>query len=492
MSKNLSRIFLNTIDKNSSLEIIGSKINNKWSSTDRKQLLYMVNYCSEILKERGINKGDRVSYKGKNSIEFIAWNLATYNLGGIWVPMYSDQNKNYCQYIINDCNPKLLITDDTIEIKNTEIISNKIIPIENSEPIVYDSNDIASLIYTSGTTGNPKGVMLSHENIISNLEAIDRRFKDIEKIKSLNILPWAHIYSLTCELYYNLMYDNFTYISTGKDNFINECRETNPNVLYIVPKLLELVKKKVEILDKPLIKLILPRVINYIFGNNLLNVFIGGAKLDENTKQFYLDNQILICEGYGCTETAPMVSVNHLYEPRDEESIGKILDNVKVKIINNEICVSGPNVMEGYWNNKLATQNSILLLDNKKWYKTGDSGYVKDNFLYYKGRISENYKLSNGKFVNIVTVEGTVRKYLKSNFIVYGDNLEYNILISDEVVSNKTLKLINKELESYLRIKEVVLISQDNMKNFLTPKMSIKRKKLVNYISDNHLSKLIK
>ena len=166
--------------------------------------------------------------------------------------MYSDQNIEHCKYIISDCQPKLFISENNIDLQNINTISNNINNLEyNDTNFDIIDNNLSTLIYTSGTTGNPKGVMLTHENIISNLEGIYKRFENIDDNKtSLNILPWAHIYSMTCELYYNLLYDNKTAICSSKENFIEECKEIKPEVLYIVPKILEMVKNKVLILDK--------------------------------------------------------------------------------------------------------------------------------------------------------------------------------------------------------------------------------------------------
>ena len=188
---------------------------------------------------------------------------------------------------------------------------------------------------------------------------------------------------------------------TDKTKFINECKEVKPDALYVVPKVLETVKNKVMFLDKPLIRKIIPFLLLKLFGGNIQNIFSGGAKLDKKTRNFFEDNKIPICEGYGCSELSPMVSVNHLTEPRDINSIGKILDGIDVEIFNGEICVSGPNVMEGYWNDEEKTNEVLFTKGNKIWYSTGDSGYIKNDFLYYSGRISKNYKMSNGKFVNV-------------------------------------------------------------------------------------------
>lgn len=499
VSRNLATSFLKTLEKDSTFNIFGHKVNNKWKNTNRQELNNMISDGINTLKQCGVKNGDRIAYKGSNSVEWVAWNLSCYAVGGIWVPMYSNQSANYCNHVIQDCQPKLVIADLNIKhnmTSNSNIDNNDIQFLHNAlqnnecpDINIESPNEIASLIYTSGTTGNPKGVVLSHENILSNLDSINHRFSEIKNYESLNILPWAHIYSLTCEMYYNLLFDNKTNISSGIDNFITEVSEVNPNTLYIVPKVLETIKKRIDFMDKPVIRIILPYIIGKLMGGNMEVVFVGGAKLDRHTKQFYLDNGIQICEGYGSSETSPLISVNHHIEPRNTDSIGKILKNVEVEIVNGEICVSGPNVMHGYWNNEKATNKCIIEKDDKRWYKTGDSGRLEDDFLFYDGRISENYKLSNGKFVNVARVENNIRKYLKSNFVIYGENCDHNTLITDDEVSDKKLKLINQDLNTYMKIKHVIVISKNKMEEFLTPKLSIKRKPLIQYVKNLDLMK---
>jgi long-chain acyl-CoA synthetase len=483
---NLVRRFQKSIVKNDSKVILGYKKGKNWNWVNRNQMNNMINFSIDKLKDNNIKKGDRVIYKGDNSINWVAWNLATNSLGAIWVPIYNNQNDKYCNFIISDCDAKLLISENKFNNKINQI-NCKIDNLNYNKEFEIVDNEISTLIYTSGTTGNPKGVKLTHKNLLSNIDVIDKRFHNLKdrNLLSLNILPWAHIYGMTTELYFNILNDNKVAISSGKDNFISECIEVKPDILYLVPKVLQTIKNKLLFFDKPLIDKILPFIINKLFGGNLITIFMGGAKLDENTKNFFLKNGVNICEGYGCSETSPMVSVNHINYPRDEKSVGKILDDIIVEIINNEICVSGPNVMKGYWNNRKATKKVFFRKNNKTFYRTGDSGYVKDNFLYITGRINENYKLSNGKFVNVEDVENKVKKYILNNFIVYGENMDNNILIVEKPFDKKLLDKINLELDSYLRIKDVILI--DDFSEFLTPKMSVKRRKLINWLKDRYL-----
>ena len=470
---------------NSASNILGQKINNKWDWTTREQLNNKISFCINKLKDSNINKNDRVIYKGKNSVEWLSWNIATLSLGAIWVPIYHNQKESYTKYILDDCVPKLLISDDDTEIESQRCINNRIEDLNFNNDFEVINNDISTLIYTSGTTGNPKGVTLTNNNIISNVDNLKYMFNDLDNnMTSLNILPWAHIYGLTTELYYNIFFDNKVAISSGPDNFVKECREIKPNALYLVPKVLESIKSKVSFLDKPILNNLIPFTLKKIFGGNLITIFMGGAKLDNNTKSFYNYNGINICEGYGCSETSPMISVNHMKDPRNINSIGYILPDIDVEIVNGEIQVSGPNVMQGYWNNVEETNKVIFERNGKKWYKTGDTGYKNGNFLFYSGRKSENYKLSNGKFVNVSDVECKIKKHVNSNFIIYGQDRPYNILVTDVNIDNKTIKIINEDLDNYLKIKKVLKLNENKFLEYLTPKMSIKRNMLINEIKD--------
>ena len=481
----ISSILLQNIKStNKHIPFLGTNVNNAWKWNTRQDIYNSVIYSREQLQNWNVKKGDRVAFKGKNSFEWITWNLATNSLGCVWVPMYHDQNTDYCNYIIQDCNPKIFLTDDM----NIDVnIDKSPINVDNtynpSSKIDYVDHSIATLIYTSGTTGSPKGVMLSNENIISNVNTIRTRFYDLPSSTCLNILPWAHIYSQTCELYYNMLYNNTIALSTSREDFIQQCRQIQPNILYLVPRVLELVKNKVSRFENTLmLQFAIPYILKYLFGQKLKYIFTGGAKLNDETKYFYLKYGYHICEGYGCTETSPMISVNHFNSPRDVCSIGKVLDGIQVEIINGEIQVSGPNVMLGYWNNQEATSSVLEERNGTTWYKTGDSGSIKDGFLYYDGRKSENYKLSNGKFVNVQDVEQKMKTILSGNVVVFGENQLYNDIIVTEQISNHDLNKINEMLDSYLRIDKVHVISNDEFSSFLTPKMSIKRKQLIEYI----------
>ena len=276
------------------------------------------------------------------------------------------------------------------------------------------------------------------------------------------------------------MNDNRIAIASSRENFIKECSEIQPESLYIVPRVLDLVKSKIDILDVPFVRTVIPFALRRIFGSKLQVIFTGGAKLQPETREFFSNNDILICEGYGSTELSPMVCVNHMNDPRNEESIGKLLDGVLAEIVDGELQVSGSNVMQGYWEQPDETQKVIIERDGKTWYKTGDAARIEDGFVYYEGRIGDNYKLSNGKFVNVDAVETVVKQYVKGMVVVFGENKDYNELVTDQKdVTPEVLNTINKNLDTYLKIKKVHYLPTEEWTPYLTPKMSIKRKALV-------------
>ena len=303
--------------------------------------------------------------------------------------------------------------------------------------------------------------------LLSNVEAIHRRFIDHDHldIKTLNILPWAHIFGLTTELYYNILHNNCVNIAESKEKFVSNLREIQPEYIYVVPKVLSMIKNKLHFLETlPFSSITIPKALSYVFGPNIKAIFVGGAKLDSNDAYFYEKYGMKPCEGYGATETSPVVSVNHFENPRNTSSVGKLLDNVKVKIIDNEIYVGGPSIMKGYWNNIDASRKVLSTINNQTYYKTGDRGRVcNDNFLYFDGRKSDNYKLSNGKFVNIHALETIIKNHISGNFIVYGENMDHNVIITDQKKCD--LHKINQNIDTYMRIKSIIHVNTSVFEN---------------------------
>lgn len=491
---NITRRIRNVLHYDDHKNILGYKHNGIWNWCSRKELRLRTLNCINVLEKENVNSFDRVVFKGNNSVDWVAWNIATNAIGAIWVPLYNNQSDDYVNHIIRDSKPKLMITN-SLHHKGVNLIKPDTSQSNYDSKIPYcEKNDVVNLIYTSGTTGNPKGVILTHENILSNISAIENRFPDLQRQKdltTLNILPWAHIYSLTTELFFNIMNENKIAISSGPDHLMSEIREIQPDVLYLVPRVLELMKCKLEKFEKPFIQCALPYILRYMFGQNLQTIFVGGAQLSASTRMFYEKYGIILCEGYGCTETSPMISVNHMKSPRDINSVGKVMDNLLIKIVDGEIHIAGPSVMKGYWKQEETNKEIFATFENNKnvYYKTGDEGYVKDGFLHYTGRIKDNYKLTNGKFVNVTKMEEKIAKHIRKPFMIYGANRPYNIIIiedeEDMPCYQEFLLSINQHIDNFAHIKDILFVQNGTFQQFQTPKMSLKRKELEKFLSND-------
>ena len=497
LNRNIYHEFLKNIQQNPNKTLFYQKNkNNEWQPHTNIQLFYKIQDCRDFLQQNKIQKNDKIIYNGKNSVDWFAWNMATLSVGALWVPIYHNQNNEYIQHVINDAQPKILIHDsnENFQIKNQKYnkqFKNLLIHqsnVKENKSYIHDNyvhNETSHLIYTSGTSGTPKGVILTHNNLLSNIDAMNNHFIDLknhENLKTFNILPWAHIYSLNTELYYNVLNQNIIYLNSHQNLFLKELYHVQPHVVYLVPRILEEIHKKLSFLEKSYIptSIVLPFVLKKLFGENLITIFTGGAKLQQHILDFYQNNKITICEGYGTTEASPMISVNHMHSPRNTFSIGKILDNIDVEIIDGEICVHGPNITQGYYNDSEKTKRSFIYINHKKYYKTGDAGKKVNDFLFYEGRISSNYKLSNGKFIEKDKIEGNIKHLLKEPFIIYGNNQPYNIIIKEYSKSgykenkHKLMNNINKLLQKYAHIRDILYVDNDVFSKFLTPKMSLK------------------
>ena len=367
------------------------------------------------------------------------------------------------------------------------------------------ARDRATLIYTSGTTGNPKGVELTHENICSNikasLDAMPEWFFDRRAFgapRSLCFLPWAHSYGQTCELHSGMATGGEMYLATDVSTVAAELQDARPNFLLSVPTLYKKVYdgfsaqvaqmspakqrlaraavavadrvkeaefrgERAALLDRAqhavLDRLVLSKV-RAKFGGELQRgvAYAAGAATPPEVMKFVRACGITICQGYGLSETAPVVAAESP-EPAERVfgSVGRVLDGVRVKVVDadgaelaaggeGELWVAGPNVMRGYWNNADATAEVIVeeppsatSATTTRWFRTGDLCelvYKDDDaaganpFIVYKGRAKEQYKLENGKYVAPVPIEDALclSRFI-AQAIVNGADRPHNIAL---------------------------------------------------------------
>uniref|UniRef100_A0A7S4EPR5 AMP-dependent synthetase/ligase domain-containing protein n=2 Tax=Pseudo-nitzschia australis TaxID=44445 RepID=A0A7S4EPR5_9STRA len=428
------------------------------------------------------------------------------------------------------------------------------------------TEDLAGLIYTSGTTGQPKGVELTHLNFTSNVKGATRSLvKDPkafvkESDRSLSFLPWAHSYGQTCELWSLMSSGASMGVCRGVPVILEDLQLVKPTTLFSVPTLYKKVfdgvhnlmesapplrrklmknalamgeakvsadkgmrqqldpfeRIKFAVLDRLVLSKIRDR-----FGGNLLRGFSGGAASPVEVIGFMDNIGIPICEGYGLTETSPIITLN-VPENRTIGSVGRPVGDVAVYIVDEhgnpvspgmegEICCVGPNVMKGYYNNKKATDEVISVApDGKsKMFHTGDMGKMDDDgWVSVTGRIKEQYKLENGKYVVPTPIESAISMSRFINQVVLcGANRPHNVVlivpewpairaelgIGDDVadieLANDTAvkKLIDNEIiQSCAKLKKFEIPKEwafvapfTAANNMLTPKMSIRRHKVM-------------
>jgi long-chain acyl-CoA synthetase len=345
-------------------------------------------------------------------------------------------------------------------------------------------DDVASIIYTSGTTGNPKGVELSMNNLKSNLDALadlwshELRNENV----SLAFLPWAHVFGQTAELHSAMRAGSAMAIVADREQILESFQMVKPSILVSVPalfnriydsimskvgeapplrqKIFQAARKakrafnddlefgrtpnpwttfKANIADKVVFS-----KIRDVLGGNIRWTAAGGAATSTEVAQFFEDMGVPICEGYGLTETSPVITAgNNSWTQRRLGTSGVVLKDITVRIvdpetleelppgIDGEVTCSGPNVMIGYRNNEEANKEVLFHKDGKRWFRTGDLGhFVEGKFLKITGRIKEQYKLENGKYVVPAPLEDMLcrSRFILQTFI-HGDNMPSNVVL---------------------------------------------------------------
>jgi len=466
---------------------LSAKVNGKWVNTSSKQFVDTGLKVSKALASIGIKSMDTVAIISNNRPKWNITDIGIMMCGGINVPIYPTIAPKDYAFIFNDAKVKVCFVSDeellakVMEIKADapsleHIVSfNKIEGIEHFDDFLkrgesvsteeietrkaaIDEISLATIIYTSGTTGNPKGVMLSHNNIVSNVYGSRERLPVDEKSKAVSFLPLCHVYERMC--LYLFMYSGVSiYYAESMETIGDNIREVQPEVFTAVPRLLEKVFDKIMAKGSELTgikralffwavalgerwepygqnggwyefqlsianKLIFSKW-REALGGNVKAVASGSAALQPRLARVFNAAQIPVLEGYGLTETSPVAAVN-CFDNKGFMigTVGRALFNCEIKIAEDgEILLKGPNIMMGYYNRPDLTAEVI----KDGWFHTGDIGkFIDGQFLKITDRKKEIFKTSGGKYIAPQPMENV---YKASRFIdqimVIGENQKH-------------------------------------------------------------------
>jgi len=550
---NLNEIFESQKDKLRDKSLFWHKENGNWVSISWNEAGRQINILSEFLKTIEINKGDRVSIISKNSPFWCIADLAIMKIGAITVPAYTTSNENELLYLLNHSESKLALLDEEAylkikKIKKKLIFTKKFILLENlkstenksffiyhkdilNKKIITNSqetnidykiskDDTACIIYTSGTSANPKGVMLSHNSIKSNIEGAKIYLDDIkiDNHKFLSILPLSHAYERTGGFLLPIYIGGEIFFSNNRDQLLNDLQFVNPTLMVAVPRLYDVLLKKISnsiksknkiikylfeknlilgnkkykneslnVKDKFLdfiIDLTIRKKIKKIFGKNLMAFVSGGAALKQNAAIFFFSMGIKILQGYGQTEYSPIISITPFNNIKLDK-VGKAIHLTEIKLSKDkEILVRGKSLMQGYWKDKKSTDKTII----NGWLHTGDLGLFDDeNYLKILGRKNEMIVNSGGENIAPAPLEDLFLSYDEiDQIMIYGHEKPYLVALvypSEEIKENKKLvrKIfdeVNNNLSLTKKIRKFYLIKNPFSieSSELTPTLKIKRR----------------
>ncbi len=452
---------------------LARKKNGKWVTYSTNEVVEIVNNLSFALLEKEIQHGDKIGVVSYNRPEWVFCDYAISQIGAINVPMYPNSTVDNYRFIIEHAEVKLLFAGDqdiyrklkkavaslsdpplifTFDrVENTTYWHDLLIPCTvngfdeiKSRQEKIRTEDLATIIYTSGTTGEPKGVMLSHRNILSNAEAVIKVIPPIlPEMKTLSFLPLSHIFERT-GLYAYMCSSVSIYYAESIDTIGDNLREVKPHFFATVPRLLEKIYDKIlktgyelKGIKKQLFfwalhlghrytpekdqgwwyntqlkwanKLIFSKW-RAALGGNIKFITSGGAALQPRLATIYWAARIHVLEAYGLTETSPGVSFSEHGDMRIGAA-GPALDQVEIRIAEDgEILVKGPNVMMGYYKRQDLTDEVI---NTDGWFHTGDIGeIVEGRFLKITDRKKEMFKTSGGKYVAPQLLENKLKESL--------------------------------------------------------------------------------
>ncbi|MER3412672.1 MAG: long-chain fatty acid--CoA ligase [Armatimonadota bacterium] len=436
--------------------------------------------CAARLRLLGVEKGDRIAIMAENSVEWATLDWAILSVGAITVPIYPTLPAHEAGIILRDSEARFAFggSEKLCALLGREECESRVLPMSGITPsspwsgvgregfdqrvdleawreraLKTNADDVASLIYTSGTTGEPKGVVLTHRAFSFLCDAIVEQLPVDATDRFCSFLPLSHVYERMAGHFLPVSCGASIAYARSPKTLADDIRAAAPTILLTVPRFLESVKSRIEasaghglrkwLFDKTvalgrtrlennlnptgLLGLVLDRLVGKKvrarLGGRVRFLVSGGAALPPELAEFYGAFGILILQGYGLTETAPVISVN--YPDRSVyRSAGEVLEGIEVRIAEDgEILVRGPSLMDGYFNKPDATKEAI---DEEGWFHTGDIGYLEGRRIFITDRKKDIIVLLNGKNVSPAKIEGILKTQASiAECMVVGDGSDH-------------------------------------------------------------------
>jgi long-chain acyl-CoA synthetase len=526
------------------------------------------------LARDGVGPGDRVAVMLRNCTAWVIYDQAAMGLGAVVVPLYTQGRPDNVAYIIKDSGAKVLLLDSVEQWRAFEAVRAELAGLvrillmkrpeggAGDERVLYverwlpeeatevkhvntDPDQLASIVYTSGTTGRPKGVMLSHGNMLSNAFAATAKMAVRRDDVFLSFLPLSHTFERTVGYYLTVMTGALTAYARSVQQLSEDLVTVRPTILISVPRIYERVYAAIKarlaegppirrkLFEKavavgwrrfehsqgragwsasfllwPLLDALVASKIRARLGGNLRAALSGGAALPPDISRVFIGLGLTILQGYGLTESSPIISANSL-DDNLPASVGTPIRDVEVRIgESSALHARGPNIMLGYWNNPAATQ-AVFTPDG--WLNTGDTAHIDEaGHIFITGRLKEIIVLSNGEKVPPVDIEAAImRDPLFEQVLLIGEAKPYLAVIAvlngeqwnqaaaalgldpgkeaslhDEAAVGAVLERLGaqmREFPGYAQVRRVTLTldpwTVDN--GLLTPTMKLKRAKVM-------------
>jgi len=465
---------------------VSDKKNGQWVSFSTEEVQSIVDKFSLGLLKLGVNPGDKLAIISPNRTEWNFVDLGILQAGGVDVPIYPNISVEEYEYILKDAEVKYAFVANSDLYQKISSIKHKVKSLidiytldklegrkhwEEISELADESqrerlnqikdkiqwNDLATIIYTSGTTGVQKGVMLSHGNILSNVNSIQQIMPINNSHRVISFLPICHIFERTA-VYYYMKIGAAIYYAESIEKVGDNLKEVKPNYFTTVPRLLEKIYDKIMEKGRNLkqpkqaifgwavnlanhyhpqgktnlfynVRLWFARKIVFskwleALGGEVKGIISGAAALQPRLGRIFTAAGVNIVEGYGLTETSPVITCNR-FEDYYIGTVGLPIPDVQIKLADTgEILTKSPSVMLGYYNKPEATKEAI---DEEGWFHTGDIGVmVNDKYLKITDRLKEIFKTSGGKFITPLPIENKMKESLFiRNIIVIGENEKF-------------------------------------------------------------------